>query len=81
MASLVSWPAIGSTAAAVACKDGRTAAAGKGACTRHGGVERTASKDPSGAYAQCQDGMFWHGADRPGACAGHGGVAMWMTGS
>lgn len=79
---LVPWPVRATGERSVNCKDGSTAPAGRGACSHHGGVvERTASKDPSGAYAQCEDGMFWHNADRRGACAGHGGVAMWMTGS
>jgi hypothetical protein len=35
--------------------------------------------DPSGAIAQCKDGLYSHAAHRKGACSKHGGVAKWLT--
>src|SRR6185437_4326518 len=35
--------------------------------------------DPSGAIAQCKDGLYSHAAHREGACSKHGGVAKWLT--
>ena len=34
--------------------------------------------DPTGAIAQCKDGMYSHAANRRGACSKHGGVAKWL---
>lgn len=34
--------------------------------------------DPSGALAQCKDGMYSHSANRRGACSRHGGVKQWL---
>ena len=41
-----------------------------------------ASEDnnPTGAIAQCNDGMYSHSANRRGACSRHGGVKAWMNG-
>jgi len=37
------------------------------------------NSDPSGAIAQCKDGLYSHAAHRKGACSKHGGVAKWLT--
>jgi len=34
--------------------------------------------NPSGAVAQCKDGMYSHAVNHQGACGHHGGVARWM---
>ena len=34
--------------------------------------------DPTGAIAQCKDGMYSHASNRRGACSRHKGVAKWM---
>ena len=34
--------------------------------------------DPTGALAQCKDGMYSHSANHQGACARHKGVAKWL---
>ena len=39
---------------------------------------RGEDNDPSGAIAQCKDGMYSHSANRRGACSRHKGVAKWM---
>jgi hypothetical protein len=39
---------------------------------------RGEDNDPTGAIAQCRDGMYSHAANRRGACARHKGVAKWM---
>ncbi len=31
-----------------------------------------------GAIARCEDGTYWHGTTRTGACYRHGGVAVWL---
>lgn len=31
-----------------------------------------------GAIARCNDGTYWHGTTRTGACYRHGGVAVWL---
>ncbi len=46
-----SAPAAASGAAAVSCKDGTTGTAGKGACSHHGGVNKSGSAAPSTAPA------------------------------
>ena len=40
--------------------------------------KRGEDNDPTGAIAQCKDGMYSHAANRRGACSGHKGVAKWM---
>jgi Protein of unknown function (DUF3761) len=35
--------------------------------------------DPSGAIAQCKDGLYSHSKHRRGACSRHGGVGKWLT--
>jgi hypothetical protein len=39
---------------------------------------RGEDNDPSGAIAQCKDGLYSHAANRRGACSRHQGVAKWM---
>lgn len=57
------------TAPAAAPAPRKMAAAGSGA---------SESRDPTGAIAQCKDGMYSHSKSRSGACSRHGGVAKWM---
>lgn len=38
-----------------------------------------AAADSTGAIAQCNDGMFWDGTARQGACSGHKGVKRWLA--
>ena len=104
----------------VTCTDGTTSKPGRGACSHHGGVAgataRTSARvtspvapaqvprqasartpneaksevsragsgggednNPSGAIAQCKDGMYSHAKQRRGACSRHGGVAKWLA--
>ena len=35
-------------------------------------------KDPTGAIAQCKDGLYSHATNRRGACSKHGGVQKWL---
>jgi len=37
------------------------------------------NNDPTGAIAQCKDGLYSHATHRKGACSRHGGVAKWLT--
>ena len=39
---------------------------------------RGEDKDPSGAIAQCKDGLYSHATSRRGACSKHGGVEKWL---
>lgn len=39
---------------------------------------RGEDKDPTGAIAQCKDGMYSHATNRRGACSKHGGVEKWL---
>ena len=72
----------------VTCKDGTTSAhGGRGACSGHGGIDRTASASTSGTAApatsepsssasgpvMCNDGSTSAKGGR-GACRGHGGI-------
>lgn len=43
-----------------------------------GASGRREDSDPTGAIAQCKDGMYSHAANRRGACSRHRGVAKWM---
>ena len=64
------------------CKDGsKSAAAGKGACSGHGGVDTAAtsaaraaakSKGKAAAQVTCVDGTTSKGGQ--GACSSHGGI-------
>ena len=109
-------------AATVTCSDGTEGKAGRGACSRHGGIAGSASastkasvptprpapaptatarastrsrassapaapssggredNNPTGAIAQCNDGMYSHSSNRRGACSRHGGVKAWTNG-
>jgi hypothetical protein len=40
---------------------------------------RSEDNDPTGAIAQCKDGLYSHSANRRGACSRHHGVAKWMS--
>src|SRR5262245_58649532 len=86
MAVVLSVGLVHAATATVTCKDGTTAAGGRGACRGHGGVDKTATtasaksapaaaEEPAGAAATvtCKDGASSK-AGR-GACRGHGGVA------
>jgi len=54
------------------CKDGTTStAAGRGACSGHGGV----------STAKCKDGTYSKSKHRSGTCSKHGGVDQWLDGS
>ena len=39
---------------------------------------RGEDNDPTGALAQCKDGMYSHAANHRGACSKHGGVAKFL---
>ena len=39
----------------------------------------TPAATPAGATAQCKDGSYSRAQGRSGACAGHGGVATWLS--
>lgn len=39
---------------------------------------RGEDNDPTGAIAQCKDGLYSHATNRRGACSKHGGVAKWL---
>ena len=57
------------------CKDGtKSAAAGKGTCSGHGGVDDAATRKmmASGKSVMCTDGSTSAGGR--GACSGHGGI-------
>ena len=111
---------VAASAATFACSDGTTGKAGRGACSRHGGIAGSASaspqasaptprpapvatarastrsrassapaaassgasedNNPTGAIAQCNDGMYSHASNRRGACSRHGGVKSWTNG-
>lgn len=104
----------------VACADGSMSAAGRGACSHHGGVRVAGAatvptahestlpasvpanaparhesraephaaaavasghaddNDPTGAIAECKDGLYSHATNRRGACSRHHGVAKWL---
>jgi hypothetical protein len=40
--------------------------------------KRGEDSDPTGAIAQCKDGLYSHAANRRGACSRHGGVSKWL---
>ncbi len=37
-----------------------------------------ADNERRNAIARCNDGTYWHGSSRRGACDRHGGVAAWL---
>ena len=62
------------------CKDGtKSASAGGGTCSGHGGVDEKATKDflASGKTVMCTDGAMSAGGR--GACSGHGGIGKAKT--
>ena len=83
LTGVVAAGAIGADAT-VTCKDGTTSAAGRGACSHHGGVAKGTTAEPSrestakpsasgDGQVVCKDGSTAR-AGR-GACSHHGGVA------
>src|SRR4029079_18885054 len=73
--------AASSTAAAqdVTCADGTTSAAGRGACSHHGGIAKTRVKvDAKVEGVRCYDGS-WSTTTGRGACSHHGGIAAPYT--
>ncbi len=48
------------------------------AATTQQSSKRGEDNDPTGAIAQCKDGMYSHSANRRGACSRHGGVGKWL---
>lgn len=67
------------TPATVTCMDGAASKGGKGACSGHGGINKTAAPAvPAGATARCKDGSYYLLKEHKGACAKHGGVANWL---
>jgi len=72
LALLAFFLALPAYARTVPCQDGTTAKAGRGACSRHGGIAATQpTKTP--ATVACKDGT----TSKPGrgACSHHGGLA------
>lgn len=78
-----------STAAPTTCKDGTTSTVtGRGACSKHGGVQKGAAAAapaaaasgaaPEGATAKCKDGSYSTAKNHKGACSKHGGVSDWL---
>jgi hypothetical protein len=66
--------------ATVTCTDGSTSTAtGKGACSHHGGVNKTSAPPaPAGATAKCKDGTYSMSKTHSGSCSKHGGVDQWL---
>ncbi len=46
--------------------------------SRVAGSGSSDDNNPSGAIAQCKDGMYSHAQRSRGSCGHHGGVARWM---
>jgi hypothetical protein len=71
-----------STAAPTTCKDGTTSTVtGRGACSKHGGVQKGAAAGtaaPAAATAKCKDGSYSTAKNHKGACSKHGGVSDWL---
>lgn len=64
-----------SSPSASAARSGRQASTGMAS----GKSSAHENSDPTGAIAQCKDGLYSHAAHRTGACSKHGGVAKWLT--
>lgn len=64
-----------SSPSASAARKGREASTGMAS----GKSSAHENSDPTGAIAQCKDGLYSHAAHRTGACSKHGGVAKWLT--
>src|SRR5262249_8329056 len=82
--------ALAATGATVTCKDGTSAAGGRGACRGHGGVDKSATagsatsapttgreSEGSASTVTCKDGSTSKGGR--GACRGHGGIGQART--
>jgi hypothetical protein len=74
-------PATPAATAASPSPSTKTARASRDASTGMAAGKSSAHEntDPSGAIAQCKDGLYSHAAHRKGACSKHGGVAKWLT--
>ena len=44
-------------------------------CAHHASAQTSAR--PADATAQCNDGSYWTGASKQGACSGHKGIKTW----
>ena len=69
---------IGPTAPATPAMPAMPASPARPAAPMSASSHRGEDNDPSGAIAQCKDGMYSHSANRRGACSRHQGVAKWM---
>jgi hypothetical protein len=69
---------VASTGTKTATTTSATTTSSTGSAKSGGKSETT---DPTGAIAQCKDGLYSHSASHSGACSGHGGVAKWLDGS
>jgi Protein of unknown function (DUF3761) len=66
------------TAPAATTPAATTKAAGTTTGSTTGKSETT---DPTGAIAQCKDGLYSHSKTHTGTCSRHGGVAKWLDGT
>jgi hypothetical protein len=78
-------PATPAPAAAAAPAPGTAQTAGTAnntaMSTKAGKAGSSDNSDPTGAIAQCKDGLYSHSKHHSGTCARHGGVAKWLDGS
>lgn len=56
------------------------ASSSRGSSRSAAGSGAKEDNDPTGAIAQCKDGLYSHATNRRGACSRHGGVKQWTTG-
>jgi hypothetical protein len=63
---------------ASATKVARTPAATRAPAATKVGSGAADDNDPTGAIAQCKDGLYSHAKNHRGACGHHGGVATWL---
>lgn len=56
-----------------------SASASSSSASNAGKSGTSENNDPTGAIAQCKDGLYSHAKHRQGACSRHGGVAKWMS--
>jgi hypothetical protein len=59
-------------------KVARTPAATRAPASTKVGSGAADDNDPTGAIAQCKDGLYSHAKNHRGACGHHGGVATWL---
>jgi Protein of unknown function (DUF3761) len=71
-------PAPGTAVAPRAQQATRTPAATRAPATTRVGSGAADDNDPTGAIAQCKDGLYSHARNHRGACGHHGGVATWL---